>query len=303
MAFAQGSRSEIAIGVQADFDTAATTYTKLPVKTFTADLSKSELQGQDILADRMQRISRHGNRSVAGSLDVDLRMAAYDDLIESLMLSSFNTSNEIEIGTTPKFLTLEDRLTDIGQYRLFTGMAVNSASFTIAPDTMIETSFDMVGKDMSVSTSAKTASAASTNTPFDSYNAAVYEGGVATGNLSSVVASLSFTVTNSFAPLFVVGSAAAADLEYGRAAIEGTLSVRTADATFINKFLNETESAIQVSVDVPGGGESYTFYMPRVKYNGANLPLSNEQSRVLELPFRALYDSVEGTSLRITRST
>lgn len=303
MAFAQGSRSSLALGVEGTFGSAASTYVNLPIKTHSLDLTKERLQGQDIQSDRMPRVSRHGNRNAAGSIEVDLRKGNYDDLLEAAMLSSFDSNDEMTVGITPKFLTLEDRLEDIGQYRLFTGMTVSSASFSITPNQMVETTFEMVGKDMTISQSPKTVSASTTNKPFDSYNGAIYDGGVATSNLLGIVTSLEFSITNSFAPTFVVGDDTTPHLEYQRSIIEGTLSCYFEDLTLVNKFLNETESELQVSVDDPSGTNAYTFYMPRIKYNGASVPLANQQSRIIELPFEALYDSVEGTQLLLTRSS
>jgi hypothetical protein len=303
MSFAQGSRSSVGIGVESSFGVAASTYTNLPIKTHSLDLTKERLQGQDIQADRMQRVDRHGNRSAAGSIEVDLRKGNYDDLLESAFLSTFDSSDEITIGTTPKFLTLEDAMNDVSQYRLFTGMTVSTASFSIAPNQMVETTFEMVGKNMTISGTGKTVAASTINSPFDSYNGAIYEGGVGSGDLVSLVTSINFSLTNSFAPTFVAGSDTTPYLEFGRAIIEGTMSVYVEDATFITKFLAETESEIQVSVDDPTGSNAYTFYMPRVKYNGASVPLANEQSRIIELPFVALYDSVEGTALKLTRTS
>jgi len=307
MAFAQGSRSSLAVGVEGTFGTAASSYTNLPIKTHSLDLTKERLQGQDIQADRMQRVDRHGNRNAAGSIEVDLRKGNYDDLLESAFLSIFDSSDEITIGTTPKFLTIEDAMNDISQYRLFTGMTVSTATFNIAPNQMVETTFEMVGKDMSISGTGKTVGASTINQPFDSYNGAIYEGGVGSSDLVNVITSINFSITNSFAPTFVVGSDTAPQLEFGRAVIEGTMSVYAEDATFINKFLNETESELQVSVDDPSGANSYQFTFPRVKYNGASVPLANEQSRIIELPFVALYDGDGsgdlGTALRLTRTS
>lgn len=307
MAFAQGSRSSVGIGVETTFGTAASTYTNLPIKTHSLDLTKERLQGQDIQADRMQRVDRHGNRNAAGSIEVDLRKGNYDDLLESAFLSTFDSSDQITIGTTPKFLTIEDAMNDIGQYRLFTGMTVSTATFSIAPNQMVETSFEMVGKDMTISGTGKTVAASTINQPFDSYNGAIYEGGVATSDLIGLVTSIQFSITNSFAPTFVVGSSTTPHLEYGRAIIEGTISAYVEDAALLNKFLNETESELQVSVDDPSGANSYEFFFPRIKYNGASVPLANEQSRIMELPFVALYDGDAtgdlGTALQLTRTS
>ena len=303
MAFSQGSRSALSIGVEDTFGTAASVYTNLPIKTHSLDLSKERLQGMDIQADRMPRVSRHGNRSAAGSIEVDLRKGNYDDLLEAAMLSSFDSNDEMTIGTAPKFFTIEDRLEDITQYRLFTGMTVSTATFSIAPNQMVNTTFEMVGKDMSISGTPKTMGASTINTPFDSYNGAIYDGGVGSANLLGIVTSLEFSITNSFAPTFVVGDDTTPQLEFGRSIIEGTMSCYFEDLTLINKFLNETESELQVSVDDPSGSNSYVFYMPRIKYNGASVPLANEQSRIVELPFEALYDDTEETQLLLTRSS
>ncbi len=303
MPFAQGSRSALSVGVEGSFGTEASTYELVPIKTHSLDLTKERLQGMDIQADRMPRVSRHGNRQAAGSIEVDLRMGNYDDFLESAMLSTFDSNDEMTIGTTPKFLTIEDRLADITQYRLFTGMAVSTATFSIAPNQMVNTTFEMVGKNMTISGTPKSASAATTNSPFDSYNGSIYEGGVGTSDLIEIVTSVEFSITNSFAPTFVIGDDSAPQLEYGRSIIEGTMTVYFEDATLINKFLNETETELQVSVAEPGGTNPYTFYFPRIKVNGASVPLANEQSRTIELPFEALHDSVEGTQMLLTRSS
>lgn len=167
---------------------------------------------------------------------------------------------------------------------------------------MVTATFDMVGKNMTQNaTTGSTGgapTAASSNAPFDSYSGAIEDGGSAI----SIVTSIDFSLTNSFAPTFVIGSSSAQSLEYGRAVVEGTMTVYYENENLINKFLNETESAIEVSVNDPTGNSSYTFLFPRVKYNGASVPVQNPQSRLITLPFVALYDSTEQTNLKLTRS-
>lgn len=302
MPFAQGSRSSLAYIAETVFGTtpAAPTLANLPFTTHSLDVVKDRVEGNDIQADRMPRVDRHGNKQASGSIEVDLRKATYDEFFESAFLNTFST-NTLKIGTTPKFLSIEDRAADISQFRLFTGMAVSTMSVSIAPNQMVSATFDMVGKTgtqsaTSVSASAPTAAAA--NAPFDSYSGVISDG----GSGISIVTSLEFSVTNSFAPTFVIGSDSAPQLEFGRAVVEGTMTVYYENATLINKFLNETESSVQVSVNDPTGNSAYTFLFPRVKYNGASVPVQNPQSRLITLPFVSLFDSVEATNLKLTRS-
>lgn len=304
MAFAQGSRSSLAYIAETSFGTtpATPTFAYLPFNTHSIDLSKDRVEGNEIQSDRMTRVDRHGNKQAGGSVEVDLRKGDFDEFIESAFFSSFST-DVVKVGTTPKYFTIEDAAEDISQYRTFTGMAVSGMSVSIAPNQMVSTTFDMVGKDMAQSaTTASTGgtpTAASANQPFDSYSGTISDGGSAV----SIVTSIDFSIQNSLAPTFVVGSDAAQSLEYGRAVVEGTMTVYYEDATLINKFLNETESSIEVTVDDPTGANSYTFLFPRVKYNGASVPVQNPQSRLITMPFVGLYDATEGTNLKLTRTS
>ena len=220
------------------------------------------------------------------------------------MLSTFDgVSGTIKVGTTPKFLTLEDYAADIDQARLFTGCAVNTMAVSLAPNQMVTTTFGIVGKDMTISATEKTVSAASGAAPFDAYSGDLAIGNVGASSNVAIVTGMDFTLTNSFAPTFVIGDDSAPSLEYGMATIEGTLSAYFEDASLINRFLNETETELQVSVDDPTGTNAYTFLFPRVKINSADVGVDGPTSRIISMSFVALYDSTEGTNLSITRPT
>ena len=303
MAFAQGSRSSLSYITETAFGTTPSTptFAYLPFNTHSLDLTKDRVEGNEIQADRMPRVDRHGNKQAGGSIEVDLRKGDFDELFESAFLNSFST-NVLKIGTTPKYFTIEDAANDIGQFRLFKGMSVSTANISIAPNQMVTATFDMVGKSMTqAQTTGSTGgapTASSTNAPFDSYSGTIEDG----GSGIAIVTSIDFSLSNSFAPTFVIGADTAQSLEYGRAVVEGTMTVYYEDETLINKFLNETESSIQVSVNDPTGSNAYTFLFPRVKYNGASVPVQNPQSRLITLPFVSLYDTVEGTNLKLTRT-
>lgn len=312
MAQAQGSRSALRYIAENTFGTtpASPTFAELPIKTHSLNLSKERLEGNDIQADRIPRVDRHGNRSVSGSIEVDLRKGDFDEFLESAFLSTFDTNDQMTIGTTPKFLSIEDAALDISEFRQFTGCTVTTASFNIAPNQMVNTTFEIVGQDMAqAATTASTGgtpTAITENEPFDSYNGNIFEGGIATSDQLGIVTSLEFSITNSFAPTFAIGSDITPQLEYGRAVIEGTMSVYYTDEALINKFLNETETELQIELDDTSGSNTYTFYFPRVKYNGASVPLANPQSRIIELPFVSLFDGTAsgdiGSNIQLTRT-
>ena len=160
MAFAQGSRSSLAYIAESTFGTtpATPTLANLPINSHSLDLTKDRVEGNEIQADRMPRVDRHGNRQAGGSIEVDLRKGDFDSLFESAFLNTFST-NVLKVGTTPKFFSMEDRAVDISQYRLFKGLAVSTMSVSIAPNQMVTGTFEMVGKDMTQSATSATATA------------------------------------------------------------------------------------------------------------------------------------------------
>ena len=301
MAFAQGSRSSLSFITESTFGTTpAGNFTNLPFSTHSLNLTKDRVAGTDIQADRMARVDRHGNRQVGGDIVVDLRDGDFDVFLESAMLNTWAT-NVLKVGTTPKFMSIEDYAADIDQARVFTGMSVSTMGISLAPNQMVTTTFGMVGKDMTMSATEKTQDAASGAAPFDAYSGDISIGNVGAGSAVAIVTGLDFTLSNSFAPTFVIGDDSAPSLEYGRAEVEGTLTAYFEDASLINRFLNETETEIEVSVDDPTGGNSYTFLFPRVKINSADVGVDGPTSRMISLSFVALYDATEGTNLKITR--
>jgi hypothetical protein len=301
MAFAQGSRSSLSFIVESTFGTTpAGNFINLPFSTHSLNLTKDRVAGNDIQADRMPRVDRHGNRQVAGDIAVDLRDADYDAFLESAMLNTWAT-NVLKVGTTPKFFSIEDYAADIDQSRVFTGCSVSSMAISLAPNQMVTTTFSMVGKDMVISGTEKTQDAASGAAPFDAYSGDIAIGNVGGSSAVAIVTSLDFTLNNSYAPTFVIGDDSAPSLEYGRAEVEGTLTAYFEDASLINRFLNETETEIEVSVDDPTGGNSYTFLFPKVKINSADVGVDGPTSRMISMSFVALYDATEGTNLKITR--
>jgi len=303
MAFANNSQSRLSLGVQSDFTTPQTTLVELPFNTHTLDLTKERVQGNQINPDRMLRVDRHGNRNAVGEVVVDLRGDDYDSLLESAFLGAWDT-DILKVGTTPKYFTIEDYASDIDQVRLFTGMTVNTMNISIAPNQMITTTFGFVGYDMEINQTEATPSAATLNAPFDSYSGAY---GIADNDSTPVttanLSSLELTMDNGITPAFVVGDAAAPCLIFGQATVEGTLTVYFENASMINRFLSETETALEVSVADPDSAHQFTFLLPRVKINGAEASVTGtDGARFVTAPFVALYDDEEETNIQLTRT-
>lgn len=302
MPFAQGSRTQLAYVAESTYGTTPGTPAMAEVlfNTHSLDLSKTRVQSAQITPDRMPRIDRHGQRTVSGDIVVEMRPADYDWLLEGALFGSFST-NVLNTGTTIKSFTIEDGALDITQYRAFSGCMVNTMQMSIAPNQMTTATFGIIGRNMAQSTSPldATLTAASANEPFDSYSGTISEG----GSTIAYVNSLDFTLNNNLNPAFVLGSTTTPQMEFGMSSLEGTMTVYYQDAALVTKFLNETESSLSIVLDDRVAGLNYTLLMPRIKINGAAVPVANPQSRLMTIPFVALRDSSTGTQLRVTRTT
>jgi hypothetical protein len=73
--------------------------------------------------------------------------------------------------------------------------------------------------------------------------------------------------------------------------------------SLINRFLNETETGVQVIVNDPTGSNPYTFKFPRCKINSADVGVDGPTSRIVSMEFVGLYDTDETSNMEITRTS
>lgn len=302
MAFAQGARSQLTHILESTFNTTPGTpsMVRLPISSHTIALQKEAIESDEIRSDRQVAVFRHGNKSVSGSVDVEFRPLDYDELMEGALFGDFDSSNELRLGTTFKSYSFEDGALDIAQYRVFTGCCVNTFSMNLAPNAMVTASFGIIGAGadaVSGTSIDATPTEPQSDDPYDTFSGTITEG----GSSIATVSALDFTIENSINPAFVIGSATAPQMEYGRGRVTGNMTVYFEDATLLNKFINETETSIEFTLS---GSTSYTFSFPKVKYSAGDIPLDNEQSRFITMPFVGLYeaDNDYGTALKITKA-
>lgn len=300
MPFAQGSRSRLTFAKEVTFGTAPASMTTLPVNSHTLNLNKTLIESQEIRSDRQVNVQRHGNKTISGSIDVEFRADEYDSLLEGALFNTFNSSNELTLGTTLQTFSFEDGALDIDEYRLFKGCGINSFSLSIRPDEIVTASFGIVGRDMAAAQTANDAS------PTASAGNAVYDSFTGTVQIDSssiaIVTALDLNIENNLSATQVIGAQITPQLEYGRGNVNGQMTLYFEDDAFIDYFINETEVNLTFSLTDGVSGNTYQFDLPRVKINGADVPLDNEQSRIITVPFQALYSSSDTYSIKITKS-
>ena len=274
----------------------------------TLALTKSSNESAEIRSDRQIAHFRHGNKSVAGDIAIELSYGTFDALLEAVMCGAWDAdvpavgSDQLQVGTTRRSFTVERKFGNLAvpEYHRYTGLEVNSLNMSIAPDAIISGSFACIGQDLAIDTAIIAGANypdPTTTEPFDSFSGVINEGGAAIG----VVTSLDFTLENGLNPLFVVGSDKTIDPIIGKSRVTGTMNVYFESKTLLEKFINETASSLDFTLVDPDGNE-YKFNFPNIKYTGGQVDTSGEGEISLPLPFTALYDVTEGSNFTIERT-
>lgn len=299
MALASGSRHDIAYVAEVTPGTTPGTpaMKRLRYTGTTLNLTKDALTSEEMRADRQITDLRHGNKRVGGDISFELSYGAFDDWLESALQAPWAT-NVLKAGTTKKFFSVERRFADVSQYLRYLGVIVNTMSLIIRPNALVTGSFGVIGINMGPpsSTALGVPTDVATNPPYDSFSGALLEGGISIANITSI----DINLDNGMDPAFVIGSPLAAEIFSGRSNLTGTISAFFENTTLLNKFLNETETSISLTLEGVGG--DLNINIPRLKYSGGDLPVNSTGGITMNLPFQALRDNTAASNLVITRT-
>lgn len=366
--------SESAFGVPS-----GTVYKALRQTDNSLNAKKATYQSNEIRADRMTADLRHGLKSVAGDISIELGLVTFDDLIEaavsgnwaavtsgsqtmssttgtntitrsagSFVTDGFLPGDEVNItgfatggnngrtklltvtalsitvekalatdasaagrtvemvgkrcktGSLVKTFHIERAFQDVNQFMLFKGMAVDQLKISVKPEEIITAQFSLLGKEGTRAgvTASTGVTAAATNSPFDAFKGAIRENNAAIASISS----LEINLSNGRAVKGVIGQQTPQEIMEGGQQVSGTATLYFADGVHLDKFLNETESSIDVRLDDPNGVDFHRIRIPRVKYTAGDLDNPKEGPVTVTLPFVGLYDSVSAAAIIYQRS-
>lgn len=261
-------------------------------------LTKESFQSNELRADRQISDLRHGAKKVEGDVAFELSYGAFDTLLAAALFGTW-ADNVLKAGILYQSFTMERLFADIVQYQVFTGVMINTMSLNITPNGMVTGSFGLVGMGTSLSgTSLGTPTAVAANSPFDGFGGELQEG----GSVIAAISAISLELQNGLDPFFALGNDSAVSINAGRSQVSGTVSAAFQNNTLLNKFINETESSLKMTLSDPLGNELELF-LPRIKYSGGDIPAQNEGRIIMNMPFTALLDSTTtNTNLQITRT-
>lgn len=303
MTIANGAQHSLHYVAESTYGTTPSTptWTPLPHTGTTLALTKDGIESEKLRGDRQVEDFRHGNKSISGDITGELEYAAFDDMLEAALCGSW-TLDELKAGTTRRSFTFERKFGDLAtpEYHRYTGCEVNALSISVSPNSMVTTTFGIIGKDLTTNTSQVASSVYSSdvgNSPFDSFTGSITEGGVSIG----VVTALELSLENGIEPLFAVGSQTTNRPSIGKSRLTGTLTTYFESKALYDKFINETSSSIALTLTDLDGND-YLIELGNVKYNSGQPDVSGEGAVTIALEFVGLYDDTDQSNIVITRT-
>jgi hypothetical protein len=209
-------------------------------------------------------------------------------------------------STAQSSFSIERNNADLTLYTLFRGMTPARLSLNLTPGQIMTGSVSFMGKDAAATAGTSgmpgTSVASLTNGVYNSVSNVfnVLEGGSALTN--TYVRSLQVSVENNLRGQTAIGTLGNVGIGAGSSVITGTMELYFADATYLNKFLNNTASSLSVRIAQSSTGIGYVLTFPNIKYSDGGTPTPGaNQDVTLSLPFQALRDTTTGYQILLDR--
>jgi hypothetical protein len=208
-----------------------------------------------------------------------------------------------ESGHTARKFGFEIYNTDLDVYRLFTECRVGGFKLGLPATGMSTIEIPVMGRGMETGSAGSapffTSPTAATSTGLTAaVNGLIRVGGSNVG----VVTGASIDYMMEMTGPAVVGQNFVPEIFLGRSRVSGQLTAFFQDLTMVNYFKNETEVEVLIYLTTSSSdtADFMTFYMPRVKFGGADVDTSGEAGMGITMPFTALKYGTAGTGIDAT---
>ena len=227
-----------------------------------------------------------------GTTDMDIRASAGITSILTSALVSL-VGQKVSIGNSYRSFTILRHFTDLNLYQDFKGCRINSMNFNVPPTGILGVTFGLTGVTggtLSSTTVASALAAAATTSPMVAVNGTLYEG---TGTTElGIVLGMTLNHANGMEATKVLGRNTSPHVIFGRfAEITGELTVLFDSVTHFNKFVNETETSLDLAVYDSNNEETGNFIrirLARLKYSGGDIDDGADTAIPITLPFEVL---------------
>lgn len=253
-----------------------------------------------INASRAREDVRGGRIPVSGSVPVEIAPLGLGSILyHALGVKSVTGAGPythvLKRGALPAGMTIEKWFTAMGKGFAFRGIRIDKLALNInADDSLVTGSIDVHGMGFEQIDATLGVPAALAHDPFAQFECAFEEDGV-----GIEVLNFAANIMNGLDPKGHIGTRFNSRITAGVGDADGTLTMRFESMDHYNKWINESEHAIELTATA--GAMSIAFLYPQVKFFGQGIPpISTDKGLVVERQFTAVRNAAEGTDVKIT---
>lgn len=285
-----------------------TTPTWTPIRHSTANggISIDTFISEELRSDCQVNDVAYGPRKVAFSFGYELSFTSFDTILEAILGGTW-TDDVLKSGTTRRSFPMERYFSDQVEadkpYHLYKGTEFGTLSLQIGTGNIAaKGTIGGLAQDVALSGTAigsSTYSDAETTGLFNGFSGLVLEEG---GGALAVATDIQINIDRGLEPFFVLGSTVTERPTWKKFKLTGTVTARYANSAMLEKFLNGTESSLQLTLTDSVTNE-LDILIPRIKYTGGGeINVGGEGPITIALPFEGLYDPTEESNIVITRT-
>ena len=294
-----GIFSKVIFIPEATFNTLPATPTMVDVPFVDCSLSPeiTKVTDNTIQGDTMHRYVVPTVQKVAGTISGEVMTTNFDWLLQGVFYNTFASSILI-VGATQSTYSIEVGHSDISQYSLYTGLAVDKLGLTFAPAAIVTYKADLIGAGftMTTSTNASTTTAAPQHPPLTTVTATIKANTNSVGWISSGTINFDRKLTQNF----VLGTPIATSLSTSFFTASGTLDILFEDEVAYGYFLNNTSSSLDWTLT--DGTHTYEIFIPNMYYETYAMSVTGSGPVKIKCNFTAVYDPTTTSVVKITKS-
>lgn len=273
------------------------------------NLTRDSLKSNEKRADRNVNGLRLGARAGGGGIPIELSYGSHDKILEALFCGTWAAdtpalgTDQLKNGVTRRSYSVVRKFGDIltadKPFRLYEGVEFASLSVQANANNIVTAELTTILNDMGTDTTEEAGStynAVTTTEVFDAFTGTIKENGAAIGTITE----MAFTIENNLSARPVVGSLTGLRPSAGEFSVTGSLGAYLDNALFVDKFISETETSIELEL-IDQAGNVHTWKFPAVKYPEYTEDTSDGPI-IANVGFQAYRDAVEDCTIILERT-
>ncbi len=308
MSRAKGYNSQLALGYETQYGetpTSSIAY-NMPFNQAKIDIAQKLIDSTTIRGRRDREQPATGNIDVSGSIVAPIDQIGIGYWLRAMFGNPTTTgtadpyTHVFKVTDSQPSLVLEQQYRDISTYEMFNGCKVNKFSFTYGGDNELTANIDLLGAKRTVGSATFAATLTDLSLlKFSNFQGTIEEGGSQLAIVTEASLNVDFGLDgNNYT---IGGGGCRTALPEGNLQVSGGIKAFFEDTTLLNKAINNTKSSLNFKFT--NGTHSLVFYMEEVVFQQSSPGIENEKGIIVNLPFKAFYDSGAGGSAIVTTLT